>query len=604
LLKPFKLYSQRLIVFGLLSAMFGCVGVKTNGPSANELSTISKAAIGEPSLKALPTSQTDEQGVSDPEETLPNAELDAELLEALLIADLASYQQKWGQASEKAYSAAVKTRDFRLARLASLYAMRDKDFSSAIGSAKLWRELQANSGDAQITLVLAFLGSGDAESAMAIFAERRGDKLIDEHIKEVGGILVRQDNQSSALDVATRYVNEFPDSAQVALSAAYVAQTFKDDDLTGLWLEKALAARPGWGLAAQMKSNLLLRKGEVEERRVYIENFIKAHPEANAMRVSFAAELAKKEDFDKALEQMQIVIANDVKNVGALSYAAALAEQLKQTDLADKYYRKAIVLDPANDEARWALARRAIQSEDYARAELHYQKIVSEGSYFRAQLQVANMRYHTKGLKGAIDTLRALDPKTEAEYVDRATARHYLLLQDRMYDEAYSAINETLAFLPDNVELVYARALVAAELNDVSTAEDDLRSIIGKFPEHANALNALGYTLADQTDRYVEAKNLILKALSLRPNDAHILDSMGWVYYRLKDYDQAVEFLQRAYDKTPEVEVAAHLGEVLWEKGETERAKTVWKEAFEKDNENPLLKKTIDRYGIVLSLPN
>jgi tetratricopeptide (TPR) repeat protein len=168
------------------------------------------------------------------------------------------------------------------------------------------------------------------------------------------------------------------------------------------------------------------------------------------------------------------------------------------------------------------------------------------------------------------------------------------------YDEAFGYINETLVYLPENPELLYARALVAAELRKIDIAEQDLRAIIAKHPEHANALNALGYTLADQTDRYDEAKEFILKALALRPNDAHILDSMGWVLYRLKDFDRAIEFLQKAYKISPEAEVAAHLGEVLWESGQPEKARLVFLQSYAEESDNPILNKVIQRYGIEL----
>ena len=534
-----------------------------------------------------------EQGSSDElaEESLPTMDLDAKLLEELILADLASYSEQWGIASEKAQSAASKTRDYRIARLASLYAMRDQDYQAAVGSARLWLELLPEDGDAQVTLILAYMGVNDGDAAIKIFDQRQKDQAIDEFIREVGGILVRQDSAEPALHIVNHYVDLYPDSAQVALSAAYVSQTFKDDERTERWLESALALRPEWGLAAQMKSNLLLRQGKSEERSQYIKEFIDKYPKADTMRINYAADLAKQEKFQAALDQMRTVIANDKRNVSALSYAAALAEQVGEKEQAKLYYRKAISLDPNNEEARWALARQAIQRKDYKSAEQHYQKIVSEGAYFRAQLQVANMRYYTRGIESAINSLRGLQPTTEAEYVNRATTRHYLLLQDHRYEEAYSAINETIAFLPNNLELIYARALVAAELNDIQTAENDLRQILQQIPDHANALNALGYTLADQTSRYQEAKELIEKALVLKPNEAHILDSMGWVLYRLKDYENALEYLQQAYDQTSEGEVAAHLGEVLWESGDQARAKELWKRALDEDKKKSFIVK-------------
>ena len=584
-----KTQTLKLLIL-LLSSMFvvACASIPNQDLSDNK--TIQ------------PTELTNKEKPVAVDENLPDLELNADLLEQLLIANFASNQGDWSLAAKSTLAAAKSSKDYRLARLTAFLALRAEKFNQATEGAELWVELQADQIEAETTLLRAQLEAGDVDSAFKGFKNNalKNNIPIDEHIKEVVAILVRQNNSDSAIAVLKKYIVEHPKSSQVALSSAYVAEQFRRENLTEQWLNTALDLKPDWDIAAQMKVASLARQGKKAERSEFIEEFVSAYPASIGMRINYAAELARDKKYEEAFTLMQKVLMDDPENVSALNYIAALAQQLEQPKLAKEYYQQALKLDPSNDEVRWALARFAVQDEKYLRAERYYEQIKGEKNYFHAQLQVANMRYFTRGLDGAITTLRTLEPKTEEEYVARATTRHYLLLQDYHYEEAFSAINETLAFLPKNIELVYARALVAAELNELQTAEDDLRFIIDQDPNHANALNALGYTLADQTDRYQEAKKLVLQALELRPNQAHILDSMGWVFYRLDEFEQAIDFLQRAYNKASEVEVAAHLGEVLWEKGDQDKARQIWAEAFSADDNNPLLNKTLERYGIDL----
>ncbi|NND82127.1 MAG: tetratricopeptide repeat protein [Gammaproteobacteria bacterium] len=561
-----------------------------------------------PRLQAPPvataTAEQQEQTKTEPDdvtsnlEDLPNLELDADLLGSLLTANIASYQGHWSIALQNALSAATSSRDPRVARLAALLALRIDQYDDAVTAASLWVELQAENADANTTLQLALVGAGEIEQALQSFDREQGDLNIDEHVKRVAGLLVRQDNSDAAIKIVSDFVERNPDSAQVLLSAAYVADNFELETAAQQWIDDALALRPDWDLAAQMKASILRQKGEHEQLMTYIREFVEAHPQSTAMRMNLAAELARAESYAEALAVVQEVLELQPENGSALSYAAALAEQLELGVLADTYYEQALQLDPTDEEVRWALARRAVQAKDYKKAERHYSLIASDQNFFRAQLQVANMRYYTNGLKSALITLRALNPVTQAEYVEIAVARHYLLMQAHEHEEALAYVNETLAYLPDNIELRYARGLVAAELDLIDTAEQDFRFILEQRPDHANALNALGYTLADRTDRYEEARDLIGRALELRPNDAHILDSMGWVLYRLQDYEAAIGYLKEAFGVGQEVEIAAHLGEVLWESGEQEEAREVWRNGLQIDAQNPLLKSTIERYGV------
>ena len=161
-------------------------------------------------------------------------------------------------------------------------------------------------------------------------------------------------------------------------------------------------------------------------------------------------------------------------------------------------------------------------------------------------------------------------------------------------------MDQALEQLPGSTSIRYSHALLAAELGWVDVAEADLRIIISEQPENAAALNALGYTLADQTERYEEAEALIRQAFILRPDDASIVDSMGWISYRLGRLDEAEKFLRRAWALSKNPEIAAHLGEVLWINGQQEDARSVWREGLEVGSENPVLQETLQRMEVDL----
>ncbi len=542
---------------------------------------------------------SDRELAADPD--LPLQDLDSETLERLLLMNFASYQGAWQVATSNALKAAELSKDFRVARMATLIALRDEDYKSAALGAAAWTRLKPNSVNAQNMHILSLVGSAQLDAAKQAITAQQADQDIDSYIKQVVALLVRQKNPEGGFEIADYLVQQNPQSAQVHVSAAYVAETFKKYEAAQVWVDKALELRPGWDLAAQMNANILRTQNKLDERAAFIDQFVKDYPGSIAMRINHSAELSRAKDYQGAYSVMQGVLKDAPKNVDALQYTAALAEQLEDNKKSAYYYRRALSLEPKNDDIRWSLARLAVAEKKYATAERLFNDISDERMLIRAQIQVANMRNETQGVTMAVNTLRAIEPKTEDEYVQVAITRHYLLMEAKQLEEAFGYVNETLVYLPDNLELLYARALVASELKRLDIAEQDFAQIIAAQPDHANALNAYGYTLADQTDRYDEAKELIAKALELRPNDAHILDSMGWVLYRLNDLEGAIEYLQKAYDVSPETEIAAHLGEVLWESGQPDKARALWSKTLSEDDENSVLNETLKRYEVDLS---
>jgi tetratricopeptide (TPR) repeat protein len=189
-------------------------------------------------------------------------------------------------------------------------------------------------------------------------------------------------------------------------------------------------------------------------------------------------------------------------------------------------------------------------------------------------------------VRTASDEQRALLIQAEAQ----------LLREAKNYQESYDLLNQALEKQPENLDLLYDSAMAAEKLDRIDVVETNLRRLITLKPDHAQAYNALGYTLADRTDRLKEAKGYIEKALKLSPDDPFILDSMGWVLYRLGDQKEALGYLQRAYSLRPDPEIAAHIGEVMWTRGQQQDAEKIWRDASRDNPDNEMLQATMKRF--------
>jgi Flp pilus assembly protein TadD len=157
-------------------------------------------------------------------------------------------------------------------------------------------------------------------------------------------------------------------------------------------------------------------------------------------------------------------------------------------------------------------------------------------------------------------------------------------------------LNAAILTVPGDKDLLYARALIAEKLNQLDVAERDLREILKKDPKNVNALNALGYTLTDRTTRYDEAHELLQQAMELKPDDAFIMDSMGWLQYRRGNTAEALKYLRRALEIRNDAEIAAHLGEVLWVVGDRHEAESVWDRALRETPDNEALNGVIKKF--------
>ena len=245
-------------------------------------------------------------------------------------------------------------------------------------------------------------------------------------------------------------------------------------------------------------------------------------------------------------------------------------------------------------------AQIAEKRQDFAAAEAWLARIDNAEEVFTAQTRRASLLARQGKVDQARALLRSLPGTTLDDKRTKLLAEVQLLREMRLYQEAYAIQGELVALAPDDTELVYDRAMLAEKAGQPDTMERLLREIIAKKPEHYHAYNALGYSLADRGVRLAEAKQLILKALEFAPNDPFIGDSLGWVEFRTGNLAEARRLLESAYKARADVEIAAHLGEVLWTLGDKEAAMRIWKEGQRTSPDNETLKETLKRLGASL----
>ena len=530
---------------------------------------------------------------------LPDVELTSELLYQLLLGELAIQREEYQTAAEAFAKAAEKSQDYRIAERATRVALRAKDFDRAQQTARIWSKLKPEDTAPLEVVAMSLVKDGRIEEAQAVVEELLNlDNETGNVYRRLADLLSRQPNEAGALELLSRLIAQNPNDPELYYAQAFLADRIKEFDVVVESIDKALELKPDWEEAALAKAaHLVSRQADKESVVEFCKQFLEDNAQAKRLRVYLARYLVDQGDLEGGFEEFVTLIEQDPNNTDALYAAGLLGLQLEHFDQAENYLKQNLNLRPNNDQIRLYLGQLAIERERYGEAEQWYKEVQSEGYYFEAQIALTDVLVETKGVDAALDHLQTLHPGNQEAYVRWVLAQERVLRTGKRLVEAKDMLDAAVDRYPEDTELIYARGLLAAQLDLLEIHERDMRKLLVKDPTNAHALNALGYTLADSTDRYEEAHTLIEQALSIRPEDPFILDSMGWVLYRLGNHEDAVEYLERALTKREDAEIAAHLGEVLWVMGERERAKEVWQRALDQHPDNDVLRDTLKKFN-------
>ena len=486
--------------------------------------------------------------------------------------------------------AALLSDDPQLAEQATQLALIAADWNSAERAANHWHQLAPDAPGVEQARGWLALGRGDSDVAFRAF-----DDLIDKSGSKgwrlLGQALLATPDKAKSADVLTKLATAErlgnDELTWVAMSqlAFKLDDKFRSQDLSDQAVVKFHGVdSTGWN------AQLALDRGDAMMARDIYGEGLRRNPDSARLRVAYAALLAQFGDEAAAAQALSAGKQDDLTYSARMAYAVRAEDK---TGLA-KIYRE--VRDDKADltpARQFLLGQLAELNEDYANAADSYGKIeLGDPRWFDAQSRLSVTLDAAGKTDEALETARRL--QSEAGLDNEAVGKAYLLEADLFKRhgrgaDARAVYDRALSYLPDDTRLLYSRALLAASSGDVKVAEADLRNVIEQEPENAAALNALGYTLADRTPRLTEALALIEKAYALSPDEPSIIDSMGWVQFRLGRKEEAVATLKRAYDKFPDPEVAAHYAEALWATGRRDMANQVLADAMREAPDNALL---------------
>ncbi len=305
--------------------------------------------------------------------------------------------------------------------------------------------------------------------------------------------------------------------------------------------------------------------------------------------------LVAQKQVKKADRQIKHLASMDI-NPEVIFAISLLAIEINQLDDAKKYLERLYKYRLYASEAAYFIAQLEASRENYAEAETWFKR-VKQGRYtFEAYLGLAIVYSQQEKFDQAFKLLDHSQAGNSKQSLEILQIKAEVYAQAKNYKKAYEIYTQALKIAPNNHDLLYGRAMLDEKFDRIDLLEKDLHAILAENPKDNQALNALGYTLADRTDRYQEALQYIERALKIDPEDIATLDSMGWVLHKLGRNEEALSYLKKAYDKDNDPEIAAHYGEVLWVLGKTEQARAIWHKALKKHPQHEVLVGTTRRY--------
>lgn len=540
------------------------------------------------------------QQVAVPVQAAPVQELNGDLLYALLAGEFAGSRGDMNAAAQFYVEAASNTADPRVAARAAHIALYAEHYDEALDAIERWQDLApGDSNDIARVRVLALLHLGDVDAVVKELTPLllQDGKPNDAAVSALSHILQKEASPEVALSVLRKLDTLYPNRPRLMLLRARYEVNASQLDVAQALVDGVIALEPETGDAWLIKAQVLAAQHNEKAAMEAVSKAVGLRSDDTQLRLQYARMLVQHKDFTEAWQQFNILHEKLPDNPDVLLSLGLLSIETGKVDLANDYLQTLIDKGYHSAQAHYYLGRIQQSQGKLVVAIANYER-VEQGDYFLdAHIRAAGLLAMTGEVDKAMLQLQNLIQEGDNNQDVRLyLAQGEVLRNAHRNQEALNVYNAALKNSPENTDLLYARALTAEKLNMLDVAESDLRLVLLHEPENVNALNALGYTLADHSQRLQEAKDYILKAAALLPDDPSILDSLGWVYYRLGDYAESVKYLRKAFTQYEDAEIAAHLGEVLWVSGQLEEAGKIWQRGLDLRADHPVLVETMKRF--------
>jgi tetratricopeptide (TPR) repeat protein len=547
---------------------------------------------------------------SNSNDKLPNLALNEELLYKILTSEIAYQRGNWQSAYVTILATAQQTRDPRLAKRAAEMALAVRQPAESLSAIRLWRELAPDSNEATQYYLGFMIVNGNLAEIHKVFSEKLQTAPAQQYgliMLQAQRLLARSRDKKAAFDTLEEILSPYKSTMEAHLALAQGAYANNDNNRAIKEAQAALALKPDSQLAILTIAQASPKPDALRE----IAAFIEKNPNSRDVRLAYASMLIEMKQLDKASREFEHLLRDKPDDVASIYTLGALAMDSGQFKLAEKYFLSYLAILEAHPEEERDptpslvnLAQIALERKDNAAALNWLSKVDSydgkNAAWLNIQFRRAQIMAKDGKLKEALEFLKNLKAANENEEIQILQAQSQLLRNAKRGAEAMAVMETAVARFPNNPDLLYDYAMLSESQKKIEQMEVQLKRVIELAPNSQHAYNALGYSYADRNIRLEEALQLIEKALQLAPEDPFILDSLGWVKFRLGQHEEAEQTLRRAYQLRPDPEIAIHLGEVLWAAGKKDDARTFWRDARSKDADNESLKSTLIRLNVKL----
>ena len=513
-----------------------------------------------------------------------------------MLAEIASQRGELNLASELFLDLAKQTDSALLAERATRLTTYTRNGTIALEASKIWNELNKDSIDAQQALSEILVANNKLNEAKPILQKL----LLKEKTRASGflylnSLLSRVQDKKAVLTLVTDLAQPYPKLAEAHFAIAHAAWIIKDQKTYEKELASINQIKPDWEMPILFKGQILAQES-AERALAFYSEFLNKYPKSNEVRLEYAKLLTNGRKFNEAKNEF-IKLVNTANSSSEITIAVGLLSvELEDYDLAEKYFLQSLKRNPKDKDQIFIYLAKIADKKNQNETAITWLNKINNGPHFiESKLIAAEIIAKKESIDKALIFLNGLKANSPEENLSLIQSKTSFLTRANRHQEAFQLMQNEASNFAHSPEFKFDYALLADKLHKYDLMEKLLREAIKIKPDYAVAYNALGYSYADRNINLEDAKKYIEVALSIAPNNHYILDSMGWLYYRLGKLDSALSFIQKAYDIQSDPEIAAHLGEILWVQGKKKEAEDIWQLSLQSFPDNEILKETLKR---------
>jgi len=525
--------------------------------------------------------------------------LTSELVYYILTAEIAGQRGAIGVASDLYREAASSIDSPALAERSAQVATFSRDKTRINNALDRWKTVDPNDSDVLVMQVPFLLNDQQynevidtMDKAIALAPEKSPVYLatFSEHLSDMV-------DGATALPMMRRLQSYIDNDPETRFAYSRLAVFYNEYDAALTEVNALLAEKPQHEPFLTLKSEILQRSGDPEKALKLIAKAAQKDDASDELRFSYAKLLGESGDTAKAKAVFEELNLENPDNKEVLFALGLLALEEKDGQTAKSYFTELLRKGDPAQQAGYFMGLAEEMNGNTEAALVWFASVPADSQRFdSAQGRYIGLLAERGDIDKARKHLELMRQQRPGQARQFYLFEAAFLQEQELKKQAMQLYGEALQRFPDDFELLYSRAMLAESMGDMQQLEADLRQILDKDPDNTQALNALGYTLTDRTDRHQEALELIQRALELKPGDPFYLDSLGWVYYRMGNLELAEKYLRQAIAVQSDAEFNAHLGEVLWQQGKKNEAREIWEKAKQQDADNKVLNETLKRF--------